>query len=122
MAVQRSLSVPLAVTSSSLPHPGVEDPLTRGRGAVSGRQLVGRLPGLKRWFMSGSARLRHHCLAICALLEVGECACRVFQRKWGTHRDPDCPGGEQFAEPCQPRPIRCLIHLTPMPRLRACTQ
>ena len=35
----------------------------------------------------------------------------MFQRKWGIHRDADYPGGEQFAELCQSRPVGCHVHL-----------
>jgi len=55
--------------------------------------------------------MQHHRLAVCAPLELGKCACRMFQRKWGTHRNPDCPGAEQFGEPCQPRPVGGHIDL-----------
>ena len=34
------------------------------------------------------------------LLEAGDCVCSPFKRKWGTHRDSNCPDGEQFAEVC----------------------
>jgi hypothetical protein len=72
-----------------------------------GRQVSCSFHVISCPFPGDRARLQYHCLAVCALLEVCEGACRVFKQKRGSHRDPDCPGGEQFAEACP----RALISL-----------
>jgi hypothetical protein len=88
------------------PQPGPGAPIVRIRAFA----LVGGIR-IRRSGTSERLRQQHHGLAARSLQDASERAGGVFQGEGGTDREPDCPGGEQFTELGQPRPVRCHIHL-----------